>query len=196
MTALLRNPALLLALLGALSGQLGTYALGVGIGEAPHPGIYMILTGVWFGCVIGFGIWQYGNRSLVAVATAVAGTWVGWEIAVNLAMQITENWLKGVGISNFVVTYFAGFAAGSVGAALTWAGAAAFTPALRKASVAGMVTYTGAVFGLLLPWTNELDIPALLFVPWQAAVAGVLGFGLAAPATASGKPEAWWPRRT
>ena len=54
MIAHLRHPALILAALGAVSGILGTTLLGVGYGDAPRPGVYMVMTGVWFGLVIGF----------------------------------------------------------------------------------------------------------------------------------------------
>jgi hypothetical protein len=62
---------------------------------------------------------------------------------------------------------------------LTWAGAAAVTPPLRRVSMAIMVVSAGAVFGLLLPWTNNYDSPLILLLPWQAAVGAALGFGLA-----------------
>lgn len=196
MNPFVRYPALLLATLGALSGQVGTYALGLGIGNAPHPGLYMVLTGLWFGLVVGFGIWRYADRSLIAVAIVVATTWFAWEVAVNLAMQITENWLKTAGLSVTLVTYIGGFAAGAVGAFLTWGGAAAVAPMLRPLTIAGIVTSTGALFGLLLTWTSQFDHPAVLLVPWQSAVAGALGLGLAAGPAVSGNSGQWLPRRT
>ncbi len=95
MTAHLRHPALILAALGAVSGILGTTLLGVGYGDAPRPGVYMVMTGVWFGLVIGFAVWRWGNRSWAAVATAMLATWIGWEAAVNLALQLDGPWLDG-----------------------------------------------------------------------------------------------------
>ena len=91
-----QHPALILAALGAMSGTLVTTALGVGLGEAPHLGLYMVLTGLRFGAVVAFGGWRWGNPSWVAALTALICTWVGWEFAVNRAMQLSENWLKGV----------------------------------------------------------------------------------------------------
>ena len=178
MKSIVHHPALVLATLGAVSGKLGTYALGVGFGEAPQLGLHMVLTGLWFGLVVAFGVWHWGNRSWLAAVTALVATWIAWEVAVNLAMQLTDNWLKAAALPESSISYVAGFAAGAVGAFLTWAGAAAFTPSLRRISVAGIVVSTGALFGLLLPWTNQFDSPALLLLPWQAAVAAVLGFGL------------------
>lgn len=179
MKSILHHPALVLAVLGAASGVLGTFALGFGYGEAPQLGAHMVLTGLWFGGVIGFGVWRWGTPSWVAVATALAATWIAWETAVNLAMQLEENWLKVAAVTDPMRSYIAGFAAGAVGAFLTWAGAAAFTRGLRQVSTAAAVVGTGALFGLLLPWTNYYDMPVVLLVPWQTAVAAVLGFCLA-----------------
>src|SRR5262245_40541185 len=109
------HPALMLAGLGLLSGTLSTLALGAGIGHAPDPGIYMILAGIWFGLVTGFAVWAWGTRSLAAAATAFVATWVAWELAVNLALQIQGNWLKNGAFPPLLVDYISGFAAGAVG---------------------------------------------------------------------------------
>ncbi|MGE0769096.1 MAG: hypothetical protein AB7L90_21850 [Hyphomicrobiaceae bacterium] len=178
MKPLSRNPVLALVVLGALSGALGTLAPGWGHGDAPRLGIYMVLTGIWFGLVVAFGVWHFASRSLGAVATTIAATWFGWQVAVNLAMQITENWLKTAALSDSVAMSVAGVSAGAVGAVLTWAGAAASAPMLRQTAVAVTVISTGALLGLLLPWTNQFDNPAILLVPWQAGVAAVIGYGL------------------
>ena len=173
------HPALILAPLGTASGALGMFALGIGYGEAPHLGLYMLLTGLWFGFVVAFGVWHWGNSSWVAAVIALIATWIGWELAVNLAMQLAENWLKAIALPATLRTYVGGFAAGAVGAFMTWAGAAAFTSPLRQISVAASFVSTGALFGLLLPWTNQFDSPAILLLPWQTVVAAILGYGLA-----------------
>jgi len=173
------HSALILAALGAASGTLGTFALGAGFGEAPHLGLYMVLTGLWFGLVVAFGVWRWGNPSWVATVTALVATWIGWELAVNLAMQLAENWLKAIELPVALRTYVAGFAAGAVGAFMTWAGAAASTSTIRQLSLVARFVATGALLGLLLPSTNQFDSPAILLIPWQTAVAIVLGYGLA-----------------
>lgn len=178
MTIIDRYPVGVLAALGAASGMLGTLGLGIGFGEAPHPGLHMVLTGLWFGLVIAFGVWRWGKRSLAAAALAVAGTWIGWEAAVNLALQICEHWLKSAGLSEGLRMSIGGFAAGAVGAFATWMGAAAATSALQNGWVARSVVATGGLFGLLLPLTSHYDNPIVLLLPWQAAVAAVLGLGL------------------
>ncbi len=188
MKAILHHPAWVLAALGGASGILGSYALGFGFGEAPRLGLYMVLSGTWFGLVVGFGVWQWGSRSLTAAATALAATWIGWELAVNLALQLDEHWLKAPVIPEAFKTYGPGFAAGAVGAFVTWAGAATSTFALRRWAVVLAVVSVGAIFGLLLPWTSNYDNPAILLLPWQTAVAATLGLGLV-PARNSFRPD-------
>ena len=173
------HPSFILAALGAISGMLGTTLLGFGYGDAPHPGIYMVMTGVWFGLVIGFAVWRWGNRSWAAVATAALATWIGWEAAVNLALQLDRPWLDAAPNIAVWKPYLSGFAAGAVGAFITWAGAASFTPTLRRGSAAATIALTGALFGLLLPLTNNYDNGAVLLLPWQAAVASMIGFHMA-----------------
>jgi hypothetical protein len=54
-----------------------------------------------------------------------------------------------------------------------------FSPQLRQPVAAILVGTVGALFGLLLPLSISLDALAILFVPWQAAVAAMLGYFLA-----------------
>ena len=194
MKPIVNHPALILSALGLASGTLGTFMLGFGYGEAPNPGVYMILAGIWFGLVVGFGVWNWGSKYWSAAAVALAATWIGWEVAVNLALQLEENWLKATTIPDTISPYVSGFTAGAVGAFLTWTGAAASTPLLRRATTAIIVVSTGAVFGLLLPWTNNYDSPAILLLPWQAAVAAAFGFGLATDKYAQ-QPQSISPAR-
>ena len=139
----------------------------------------MVFAGLWFGLVIGYGLWRWGDHSLSTAAIAVAATWIAWEAAVNVGLQLDQRWLVGTAVPDSLKSYATGFAAGAVGALLTWAGTAATTPALRQASTLGLVVSTGALFGLLLPATNQYDYPAILLLPWQAAVAAAFGLSLA-----------------
>ncbi len=141
-----------------MSGILGSYALGFGYGEAPRLGLYMVLSGLWFGLVVGFGVWQWGSRSWAAAATALVATWIGWELAVNLALQLDEHFRLAT-MPDALRSYVPGFAAGAVGAFVTWAGAASFTHALRRTSVAVAVVSAGALLGLLLPLDQQLRQP-------------------------------------
>ena len=108
---------------------------------------------------------------------AVAGTWIAWELAVNIGLQLDQRWLVGTRRRpTRLKSYVTGFAAGGIGALLTWAGAAAIRH-LRCARHrrSGLVVSTGALFGLLLPSTSQYDYPAILLLPWQAAVAAAFG---------------------
>ena len=178
MKSLMHHPAWILAALGAISGILGSFALDFGYGDAPRLGIYMVPSGTWFGLVVGFGVWRWGAHSWGAAATALVATWVGWELAVNLALQLDEHWPKAAALPDALRAYVPGFAAGAVGAFVTWAGAASSTRALRRTSMALAVVLAGAVLGLLLPWTNNYDNPMILLLPWQTAVAALLGLGM------------------
>jgi hypothetical protein len=173
-----QHPVLVLASLGILSGYLGTLGLGFGFGEAPDLGIYMIHAGLLFGLVVAFGVWTWGNRSWTSAVVALLATWVAWEAAVNLGLQLESNWLKNVVSSDTLRAYMTGSIAGAVGALLVWGGAAVAAPVLRRFSTAAMVVATGAILGLLMQATNNYDSPAILLVPWQAGVAAMLGFGL------------------
>ena len=88
MKSILHHPATILAALGAASGTLGSYGLGANLGDAPELGLYMVFAGLWFGMVIGYGLWRWGDHSLGAAAAAVAATWIAWEVAVNVGLQL------------------------------------------------------------------------------------------------------------
>jgi hypothetical protein len=96
-------------------------------------------------------------------------------LAVNLALHLEGNWLEKLAVPETLRAYVSGFASGALGALLTWAGAAYFTPALQNWTATASVVLVGAFFGLLLPLTNHYDEPAFLLLPWQAAVAATLG---------------------
>lgn len=171
-------PPLRLAAFGVVSGLLGSIFPGRGLGEAPNIGLFMVLAGVWFAIVVGYAVWDWNRRSIIAAAIAFAATWFAWELAVNLAVQLDQRWLDPLDLSETASLALSGIAAGTLGAFVTWAGAAAVEPALRTRDVAVPITIVGAGFGILLAASSNLDYPAVLFVPWQAAVAFVLGHGL------------------
>ena len=174
----LSRPLVLLASLAAASAVLGSTFVGNNYGAAPSPGLYLVLTGLWFGLVIGFAAWRWAERTVSAFATAFVITWIGWEAAVNVAVQIDGPALEGTVIPYGVRLYLAGFAAGALGALITWAGVAIYAQPLRRRAVVAAVVATGALFGLLLPATNTFDSGLVLLVPWQVAIALVIGANL------------------
>jgi hypothetical protein len=179
---LVRHPSVLLGALGAASGVLSAAVPGPALGTDVLPAglaLYMVLAGFWFGLVAGYGVFRFANRTGAAVCATLLGTWLAWEVAVNVALQLEDNWLKAAGLPEPVRTYVSGFLAGEIGAFITWVATAWFSPQLRQPVAAILVGTVGALFGLLLPLSISLDSLAILFVPWQAAVAAMLGYFLA-----------------
>src|SRR5262245_48062322 len=115
MIPILRHPALVLAILGAASGALGTYLPGPSAGEPPLA-VYGVLVGVWFGLVVAFGAWSWGSRSWLAAPVALLATWIGWQAAVNLTLMIGQDWLSKVAMPDLLRTCISGLAGGAVGA--------------------------------------------------------------------------------
>lgn len=188
MSALLRHPASFLAVCGLFSALLGSQLAGGNYGAAPQPGLYLVLTGVWFGLVAGYGVWRFGHASAASAVTVVLTTWVAWEAAVNVAVQIDgASYPKAM--PGFLKGYSAGFVAGAVGAAITWAGAAAAVASLRTKLAFGSIVVAGALLGLLLPATNYYDGGAVLLVPWQATIAGLLGFNMVSSSDRRRRPS-------
>jgi len=184
-TLLDRHAAIAMGALGVVSGLLSSFLPGPVLGADLLPAnvaLYMVLAGVWFGLVVGFGVFSFANRTGSAVAGTLLGTWVAWEVAANVAIQLDDNWLKLAGLPEPTRTYITGFVAGEVGALITWAAAASFSPRLREPRAAIAIGTTGALFGLLLPLSILHETQVLLFVPWQAAVAAAFGWFLARPA--------------
>ncbi len=177
MSALVRHPAFFLAVSGAISALLGSHFNHGNYGAAPHLGVYLVMTGLWFGLAIGLGVWWFRQASPKGAISIMLMTWVAWEMAVNVAMQIDGPLFEATGPS-LLKSCFAGFVAGAVGAAVTWAGAAAFVASLRTKFAGTSVVAAGALLGLLLPATNYFDGGAILLVPWQSTVAGLLGLNM------------------
>jgi hypothetical protein len=72
----------------------------------------------------------------------------------------------------------AGLVGGAIGGGLTAFGTGIAAPAIRRPEAWGLIVGTGALLGLLLYPAARFDVIALLFVPWQAAVAASVAYGL------------------
>ena len=170
--------AALLASLGGASAIPGSMFPGPELSEAPSLGLHLVLTGVYFAAVIAFAGYRWGGRTWRAAGCGFLGTWIGWELAVNLALQMDSRWLKPWALAEAQSLMVDGFAAGAVGAVSTWAGLALAVPRLQRASVLVVVALAGAGLGTLLTLTNNYDSALVLLLPWQTAIAGILGFSL------------------
>jgi hypothetical protein len=74
-----------------------------------------------------------------------------------------------------------GVIAGGIGGGLTAFATGIPAVAIRRAEAWMSIVLVGAGLGLLLYPAARLDAIILLFVPWQAAVAGTIAYGLTAP---------------
>ncbi len=163
-------PVLWLAGLGALSGLLSS----IGFGPAEHIKVLgvAVYPGVLFGLVIAFGIYRWGKASWWAALLALVVTVAVWIAAVRGFHMVTDNARSNI--------YLGGLVAGAIGAAGTMLGGAITLPALRRLPDWLLMIGVGAIAGLLV-WfdvrilgTNFLP----LFLVWQAAVAGCIGYAL------------------
>jgi hypothetical protein len=70
---------------------------------------------------------------------------------------------------------------GAIGAGLTAFGAGLAARHIRRFEAWGPIVALGTLLGLLLYPAASLDAVILLFVPWQAAVAAAIAYGLTRP---------------
>jgi hypothetical protein len=142
--------------------------------------------GIAFGAGMAIMLWLWANRDLGKCLLAMALVLVGWLTAVNTANDVMTavvsselfGTVEGAKASREVVGWvLAGLVGGAIGAGLTAFGAGIPAQAIRW----GLIVVAGALFGLLLYPAASLDFIALLFVPWQSAVAACIGYGLTRP---------------
>jgi hypothetical protein len=176
-----RSALAVLTTLAAAAGIIAVVVPGPDYGQLPVPGLHLPLAGVWFALVVAFAVWRWGQPPQAAgpALRALATTWIGWETAVNLAMLVDQRLARVDALPLDAAMALAGFAAGALGALLTWAGVAAAGRALRRPQSALAFAAVGAALGLLLPLANRLESFTLLLVPWQMAIAALIAIGLA-----------------
>ncbi len=163
-------PVLWLSGLGLISGLLSSIApeaaervtaLGVPLYPAPL-----------FGLVIAFGVYRWGKANWWAAVLALVVTVLAWVAAVRGFHIVTDDAARNI--------YLGGLVAGTIGAAGTMLGGAITLPALRRLPDWLLTLGVGAVAGLLVgPNPRMADANfLLLFLVWQAAVAGCFGYAL------------------
>jgi hypothetical protein len=162
--------ALMMAVLGILSGLICTYASNIvmefTIFETP------VFQGIIFGAVIGFGQLCWGKGGLSGFVITLVFTTMAWIAAVNGFKIISDDAKTHL--------YPAAMMAGGIGAIGTWVGAALANAIFRKLELLILVIIVGALVGLLVVFevdSNNDDFLAL-FVVWQSAIAFCFGLAL------------------
>lgn len=143
--------------------------------------------GIAFGAGLALMLWFWTTRATGKCLLSMALTLVGWLAAVNTANDVYSATVSlelfgtapGAKASRESLGWlFGGFCGGAVGAGLTAFGAGIPAEAMRRARVWAPTVGIGAVLGLLLYPAGRLDAMVLLFVPWQAAVAASIAYGV------------------
>lgn len=163
-------PVLWLAGLGIVSGLLSAYPPE--IAEKFTVLDVTVYQGLVFGLVIGFGIFRWGSASWAGALLAFLVTIAAWIAAVRGFHLVTDD-----AESNL---YLGGLLAGAIGAAGTLLGGAVTIRTLRDPLSWILTVFVGAIAGLLVvpgAQSSEENF-LLLFVVWQAAVAGCIGYAL------------------
>jgi hypothetical protein len=143
--------------------------------------------GIAFGAGVGLMMWLWVSRDPGKCLLAMALTLIGWLAAVNTASDVFSaavgsdlfGTTEGAKASREVVgLLLGGLSAGAIGAGLTAFGSGIPAEAVRRPKAWVLIVAVGAVTGLLLYPAADLDLLPLLFVPWQAAVAAAIAYGL------------------
>jgi hypothetical protein len=151
----LKNPVVLLAICGALSGALNAALTQFDVEGTTY------LFGVFFGLSVAVSLVYLRLASVKQAAIILVSFAVSWIAAYQLAIKWSEA---------FEELYQVGFASGALGAGIVALGFAVVFPSVRVPSAFLRTVSVGAIAGMLL----ALDSPYFLFVIWQALVAASL----------------------
>jgi hypothetical protein len=145
--------------------------------------------GIAFGAGIALILWLWASREPGKCLLALALTLLGWIAAINTAHDVMSfiasselyGTEEGAKDSRQTLGLLLGLpAAGAVGAGLTAFGAGIAAPAIRRPTAWALIVLVGALFGLMIYPASWFDTVAAMFVPWQAAIAASIAYGLTA----------------
>jgi hypothetical protein len=189
-----RFPALaIMAAVGALTGLISSLPSPLPDLRLEDPDILInadgipLHAGIAFGAGLAIMLWLWANRDVGKCLLAMALTLMGWLAAVNTANDMMSmvvgselfGTVEGAKASREMLGWIlAGLVGGAIGAGLTAFGTGIAARAIRRPQAWGLIVATGALFGLLLYPAASLDAIAVLVVPWQAAVAAAIAYGL------------------
>jgi hypothetical protein len=146
--------------------------------------------GLAFGGGIALMLWLWVNRDPGKCLLTLALIVIGWLVAVNPANDVFSavvgsdlfGTAPGAKDNREIVGWLVGgFCGGAVGAGFTAFAAGIPAQAIRRTRVWVPIIAIGAVLGLLLYPAAHLTAIVLLYLPWQAAVAASIAYGLTEP---------------
>ena len=146
--------------------------------------------GIAFGAMIAGILWLWVTRDPTKCLLAMVLTLMGWIAAVNTANDVINavqasalfGTAAGAKANREILAWLSGgLIAGAIGAGLTAFGSGIAAIAIRRKIAWVLIVVVGALTGLLLYPAALLDSIMVLFVPWQAAVAAAIGYGLTWP---------------
>ncbi|MGV1014114.1 MAG: hypothetical protein ACOYB4_04005 [Methyloceanibacter sp.] len=146
--------------------------------------------GIAFGAGIALMLWLWVNRDPVKCLLVMALVLAGWLVAVNTAGDVFSAFVRselfgtvpGAKANREMVGWLAaGLCGGAVGAGFTAFATGLTAQAIRRTQAWVFIMAAGSVSGLLLYPASILNAGIVLFVPWQAAVAACIAYGLTWP---------------
>ncbi|HKQ54521.1 MAG TPA: hypothetical protein VJT12_01410 [Methyloceanibacter sp.] len=183
----------IMACIGVLTGLISTLPSPLPDVRLEDPEFLINARGVPLHAAIAFGaglaamLWLWVRRDIGKCLLTIAFTIIGWLVAANTANDVFSAVVSselfgteaGAKASREVVGWvLAGLVGGGIGAGLIAFGVGIAARSARNARAWLPIVVTGALFGLFLYPAARFDAIALLFVPWQAAVAAAIAVAL------------------
>jgi len=166
-----KEAGIILAVCGVISGLLSAYVNVPGIELFGAP----MLPAIFFGIVVALGIYSWEARHPIPILIVFAGVVIAWWAAYSLALGLYDD-------KNKISLVWTGALSGAVGAILTSVALWIASEDFRKPYNPVIAAVIGAVAGMLLYFIDQggpVHGTAPLFVVWQAAIGGLIGYALA-----------------
>jgi hypothetical protein len=166
-----KEAGIILAVCGIISGLLSAYVNWPGFELFGAP----MLPAVFFGIVVALGIYSWEARHPAPILIVLVGVAIAWWAAYSIALSLYDD-------KNKISLVWTGAVSGAVGAILTSVALWIASEDFRKTKNFILAAVIGAVAGMLLYYIDQggpVHGTAPLFVVWQAAIAGLIGYALA-----------------
>jgi hypothetical protein len=166
-----KEAGIILAVCGVISGLLSAYVPPTGIDLFDVP----MLPAIFFGIVVALGIYSWESHNPIPMLIVFVGVAVAWWAAYLFALTFSDR-----NSANSLI--WIGAVSGAIGALLTSVALWIASEDFRKPNNVLLALAIGAVAGTLLrliDGVGPLHGTAPLFVVWQAALAGLIGYALA-----------------